>query len=281
MVCYLQKELEVIPDIAELKYSCTVAKILLDSLPFSVQSFSMNLNSRLPHIAGVAALILLVANGVGQAQGTAAQATTQSAKFDTREIRTGVEPGVEVVDLCYEFTNTGEIPLVVEEFLNSCGCMQGGWDGVPVAPGARGKITAKFLTKGLRGTVRKSLHVSFVEGGAVELVAEVRIAEALTYSAQTLRWSIGEALRSQQVDIVISSKAAVRVLSVSGNSPAFGCELVTVDEGRAYRIIVTPRDTAAEDVCVLQVRTDSKDPRDAVHGLFALVERPKPQGGRP
>ncbi|MCF7731459.1 MAG: DUF1573 domain-containing protein, partial [Akkermansiaceae bacterium] len=178
------------------------------------------------------------------------------------------EPGEAVVELCFEFTNTGEIPLAVEGFSQSCGCMKGEWDGVPVAPGARGRITAKLVTKGLRGTVRKSLHVKFVEAGVVELVGEVRIPEALTYSAQSLRWRIGEASVAKQVDIEVTSKAPARVLSVSANDPAFACELQTVEDGCRYRIVVTPRDTATARVCIMQVRTDSKDPRDALHGLF-------------
>ena len=202
-----------------------------------------------------------------------------AARFDRKEIKTEALPGIAVVDLCYEFTNTGDIPLVVQEFSQSCGCMQGAWDGVPVEPGARGKISAKFLTKGLRGTVRKSLHVKFVEVGVVELVAEVKISEALVYSAQTLRWVTGEEPRSQQVDIAVNPKTPVRVLSVSGNDPTFACELQTIEDACAYKIIITPSDTKTERICILQVRTDSKDPRDALHGLFALVGKTKPEGG--
>jgi len=185
---------------------------------------------------------------------------------------------MDVVELTYEFTNTGELPLAVEEFSHSCGCMVGEWDGVPVEPGARGKIKAKFLTKGLRGLVRKTLKVKFVESGTVDLACEVTIPEALDYSAQTLRWAIGEATTSKQVDIAIHSKTPLKVLSVSANDPAFSCELQTVKDASSYKIVITPRDTANERVCVLQVRTDAKDPRDALHGLFALVEKPK-QGG--
>ncbi len=230
----------------------------------------------------------LVAAAVA-AQGQSAATTAQSppvppvvlkAEFDSREIKTTAEAGADVVEFCFGFTNTGEVPLAVEGFSQSCGCMKGEWDGVPVAPGAKGRITAKLLTKGLRGNVRKSLHVKFFEGGSVELVGEVEIPEALTYSAQTLRWSIGDALESKQVDIEVMSKAPLRVLSVVANDPAFACELQSIGEAR-YRIVITPRDTTAERICVLQVRTDSKDPRDALKGLFALVEKPKLKGGAP
>ena len=59
------------------------------------------------------------------------------------------------------------------------------------------------------------------------------------------------------------------------------CELLAGGDARTWRIVITPRDTASARVCVLQVRTDSKDPRDALHGLFALVEKTGREGGRP
>ena len=185
---------------------------------------------------------------------------------------------MNVVELQYEFTNTGEIPLVVEEFTHSCSCMQGGWDGVPVAPGSRGKITAKLLTISLRGTVRKALRVKFIEGGVVELVGEVTIPEALAYSETTLRWRTGEAAQPKHVDIVVHSKAPVRVLSVAPNDSSFFCKLETVADGRAYKITIAPDSTATERMCVMQVRTDAKDPRDALQGLFAVVEKPATGG---
>ena len=183
-------------------------------------------------------------------------------------------PGRAVLELSYEYTNRGELPLLVEGFGGSCGCLQGEWDGVPVEPGARGRITARFLTRGLRGTVRKSMRVRFLESGSVKLTAEVTIPEVVSYSAHALRWPVGGECEPQEVDIGILPGAAVRVLSVSANSPAFGCELVTIEQARRYRIVVTPRDTAAARIGVLQVRTDSGDPRDALKGLFAVVEQP-------
>ena len=98
-----------------------------------------------------------------------------TARFDSREIKTTAKPGADVVEFHFEFTNTGETPLAVEEFTQACGCLKANWNGVPVPPGTKGEITARLLTKGLRGKVRKSVHVKFFEAGAVELVGEVEI----------------------------------------------------------------------------------------------------------
>jgi len=110
------------------------------------------------------------------------------------------------------------------------------------------------------------------------LVGELADRRQVVFAAQTLRWKIGEALKSKEVDIAINPKTPLRVLSVAGNDPAFSCELLTVEDARGYKIVITPRDTGTARVCVLQVRTDSKDPRDTLHGLFALVENAKPKG---
>jgi hypothetical protein len=194
------------------------------------------------------------------------------AVFTTRRIKTTVEPGTGEVALTYDFTNRADLPLVVEGFVHSCGCMLGDWDGKPVEIGATGRIKATFLTKGLRGTVTKSLLVKFVGFGTVELSAEVTIPETLTYSAQTLRWPVGGKPESRVIDIAVSSARPVRVLSVKGDA-AFNAALETVREGRRYRITITPLSLNAERVGVFQVRTDATDPRDALQGLFALVER--------
>lgn len=208
-------------------------------------------------------------------------------RFSSREAKVTVEPGIQVVDLNYEFTNTTDMPVAVESFLQSCGCMSGEWDGKPVDPGAKGIIKAKLVTTGLRGKVRKSLHVKFLELGTVELTGEVTIPDAITYSAQTLRWTQGEASTPKHVDIEVHSVKPIKILSVSNTDPAFATRLETIKEGRSYRVIVTPRDTTSDKVGVFQVRTDAADSRDALQGLFAVIEKPamtsdpEGKGGRP
>ena len=242
---------------------------------------------RLPIVACFAWLSFAV-DGLGQGQsavspqsGLPSGQSAFAARFDNTDIKATAEPGADVVDFCYHFTNTGDIPLVVQEFVQSCGCMKGEWDGIPVQPGAKGKINAKLLTKGLRGKVRKSLHVKFIASGAVDLTGEVEIPEALSYSERTLHWTVSESPQPKQVDIIIQSKTPLRVLSVSNNDPTFSCEFKTVEEGQHYQIVITPRETKTARVCVMQVRTDSKDPRDAMQGLFAIVENAKTEGAQP
>lgn len=237
------------------------------------------------------ACLLLAATGRG---GEAVPAVpVPEARFTAREIRTAVEPGVAEVVLGYDFINDGDLDMAVEQFSQTCGCMIGEWDRKPVPKGSAGRINARFLTSGLRGVVRKSLHVKFFAYGVVELVAEVTIPETLAYSTRTLRWEGGESPAPKDVDIEVRAKAPLHVLSATASDPGFSTALRPVEEGRRYRLTVTPRETSSRRMAVIQVRTDSKDPRDALQALFAMVggqsapaapaaaPRPPPQPGEP
>lgn len=184
------------------------------------------------------------------------------AAFVTRHIVTKAAPGEAKITLEYEFTNKSDLPLVVGEFAQSCGCMIGDWDGKPVPPGGSGKIRALFLTQGLRGVVRKSLTVRFVENGSADLDAEVTIPEAVVYSARTLRWEQGERPVPRVIEVTAGTPKPVRVLSARGDS-SFDTALETLEDGRRYRITITPKNTDVERVGTFQVRTDAADPRSA------------------
>lgn len=61
----------------------------------------------------------------------------------------------------YEFsvTNTGSQPLVIQNIVASCGCTTPEWTKFPIAPGAKGKITAIYDPKDRPGAFNKTLSV--------------------------------------------------------------------------------------------------------------------------
>ncbi|MDR0693805.1 MAG: DUF1573 domain-containing protein [Prevotellaceae bacterium] len=52
------------------------------------------------------------------------------------------------VTYSFEFTNTGNAPLIVQDVAASCGCTTPGWTKEPVAPGGRGYVKATFTPSG-------------------------------------------------------------------------------------------------------------------------------------
>ncbi|MDR2841017.1 MAG: DUF1573 domain-containing protein [Paludibacter sp.] len=72
------------------------------------------------------------------------------------------------VKCTFEFTNTGDTPLVLNSVTASCGCTSPSWTREPVAPGAKGKIDVEYSASGRVGPINKSITVkSNAEGDVI------------------------------------------------------------------------------------------------------------------
>ncbi|AVR44036.1 hypothetical protein C7S20_01475 [Christiangramia fulva] len=87
-----------------------------------------------------------------QAQKTA-KIEFKSETIDYGEIKKGSD-GLRV----FEFTNTGDAPLVIEDVKSSCGCTVPKKPENPVLPGETGKIEVKYDTNRV-GPIRKTVTV--------------------------------------------------------------------------------------------------------------------------
>ncbi len=59
----------------------------------------------------------------------------------------------------FEFTNTGDAPLIISNAKGSCGCTVPSWPKEPIAPGASSVITVKYDTK-RPGAIAKSVTIT-------------------------------------------------------------------------------------------------------------------------
>jgi len=59
----------------------------------------------------------------------------------------------------FEFTNTGDEPLIISNAKGSCGCTVPDWPKEPIAPGAKATIKVKYDTK-RPGPINKSVTIS-------------------------------------------------------------------------------------------------------------------------
>ncbi len=57
----------------------------------------------------------------------------------------------------FEFTNTGDAPLIIKEAKSTCGCTVPSWPKEPIAPGKTGKIEVKYNMN--PGPIRKTITV--------------------------------------------------------------------------------------------------------------------------
>ena len=60
----------------------------------------------------------------------------------------------------FVFTNTGDVPVTVQNVHASCGCTTSGWTKEPVAPGQQGYVDATYRPSGRPGAFAKNLTVT-------------------------------------------------------------------------------------------------------------------------
>ncbi|WP_037315235.1 DUF1573 domain-containing protein [Salegentibacter sp. Hel_I_6] len=100
------------------------------------------------------AIAMFVVAGIGTAVAQeTAKIEFKSETIDYGEIKKGSD-GVRV----FEFTNTGNVPLVIANVTSSCGCTIPKKPEEPIQPGETGEIEVKYDTKRV-GPIRKTVTV--------------------------------------------------------------------------------------------------------------------------
>ena len=102
-------------------------------------------------------VILLFVGMIGFA--VSAQDKVAKIKFKTETIDYGtIEKGADGVRV-FEFTNTGDAPLVITKVKSTCGCTVPKKPEAPIMPGETGEIEVKYDTKRL-GVIMKTILVT-------------------------------------------------------------------------------------------------------------------------
>ena len=87
-----------------------------------------------------------------------AQEKTAKIEFKTETLDYGViDKGSDGVRV-FEFTNTGDAPLIISKVSSSCGCTIPKKPEEPILPGKNGEIQVKYDTKRV-GPIRKAITV--------------------------------------------------------------------------------------------------------------------------
>ncbi len=72
---------------------------------------------------------------------------------DYGKIKNGADPYCT-----FEFTNTGDAPLMISDAKGSCGCTVPEWPKEPIAPGAKSSIKVRYDTK-REGPISKNVTI--------------------------------------------------------------------------------------------------------------------------
>ena len=112
-------------------------------------------------------VVLLLVGMIGFA--VSAQDKVAKIKFKTETIDYGtIEKGANGVRV-FEFTNTGDAPLIITKVKSTCGCTIPKKPDAPIMPGESGEIEVKYDTNRLKVFVKTILVTSNAERPNVAL----------------------------------------------------------------------------------------------------------------
>lgn len=214
----------------------------------------------------------------GFVSGNESLTKTIESAFESAVVQLIVKPNDKAVEAVWTYTNHWEIPLLVERFDQSCGCLSG--NVAPsghqaVAPGKSGSIRAEFTPGNHRGLLRKSLHVRFVgHEKPVELIVQANIPSTVELSTRELHWKADSKSPAPQIiDITSGTGADFAITGLVGVPEShFTITSETLTENRHYQVTITPVGTLPVGVDTLQIRTNSSDPRDRVFAVFLITK---------
>ena len=93
-------------------------------------------------------------------QAAAPAGPTTTVSFASYEHDFGTLEAGESVTHMFEFTNTGDEPLLLDKCKGSCGCTVPKCPKEPIAPGATGQIEVKFNSKGKKNKQTKKVTIN-------------------------------------------------------------------------------------------------------------------------
>lgn len=126
-------------------------------------------------ILGIVAMTLVGAASYAQT-GPKIEFKAENNTIDYGTVVKGVDTGVRT----FEFTNTGDEPLVITNVRSSCGCTVPSKPEAPIMPGKSDKIEVKYNMN--PGTISKTITVESnaknIDNGTVALYIKGKVVES-------------------------------------------------------------------------------------------------------
>lgn len=123
----------------------------------------------------IALILFTFFSNVSFSQSAKIEFSAKENTIDYGKVRKASDSGVRV----FEFTNTGDSPLIITNVLSTCGCLIPSKPEAPIQPGKKGKIEVKYnmATGPIRKTITVETNAANYEGGRIALKIKGEVTE--------------------------------------------------------------------------------------------------------
>ncbi|MEY4962837.1 MAG: hypothetical protein RLZZ323_156 [Bacteroidota bacterium] len=123
----------------------------------------------------IALLLFTLLSNISFSQSAKIEFSAKENTIDYGKVTKATDSGIRV----FEFTNTGDAPLIITNVLSTCGCTVPTKPEAPILPGKKGKIEVKYnmATGPIRKTITVESNATNYEGGRIALKIKGEVVE--------------------------------------------------------------------------------------------------------
>lgn len=123
----------------------------------------------------IALILFTLFSNISFSQSAKIEFSAKENTIDYGKVTKASDSGVRV----FEFTNTGNVPLIITNVLSTCGCLIPSKPEAPILPGKKGKIEVKYnMAIGpIRKTITVETNATNYEGGRIALKIKGEVTE--------------------------------------------------------------------------------------------------------
>lgn len=182
----------------------------------------------------------------------------------------------------FEFKNLGDKPITITKADPTCSCLKVEISGgkLKYAPGESGTVRVTFEMGNFSGTVDKMVAI-WLDGDPEDkpsrsVTVRVHIPVLVAIEPKTVKWDIGAQPTPQIIQIRMAEGQTIHVTSAKSSSELFVTEVKTLEEGKKYDLVVTPKEMTSPGLSVIRIETDCAVSKHRTQQAFAVVRKPTP-----
>ena len=154
--------------------------------------------------------------------------------------------------------NEGNAPVRITNLDSTCSCLSVTSDRKVVDPNEQATVTAIFDISKLVGESEKTIYVDTDDPATPRkrLGVEVNIPPIVEISPTIAEWRVGEEPAPREIVFKVLRERPIRIVEASSSRRQVSLETKTIEEGREYRLILTPESTDDILLGFVSIKTD-------------------------
>lgn len=193
-------------------------------------------------------------------------------EWKTQHLSIRAAPLQKTAETLFEFTNTGARTVTILGVDTSCDCLEATPSAQTFAPGAHGRISARFTLGDRQGVYERIITVTTDEAKEpVILRVQLDMPELASLTPRSVEWKLNGPASEQPIDIRIADGLEITIDKVLPTSGLFTCRLETVVSGRHYRLYLAPQNTHEVTNAAFRIYAKAATGQDIVLSAYGNV----------